>query len=223
MLLPSPEPQQPVTRARGRPSAAAADAIAEATLLASAFRAFAGRSYDSVALRDLAKQLGVSHNLINVRFGSKAELWKRAVDWRLAQASLPVVAAFESGGDPETRLRRMVHRFCLWATEHPDIVALTHFEGGCDGWRLDHIVQRFILPFKERLDALIAEVAAARSVTPISTPALMALLVQGVGFFFGARALQQRIGAATQVEPTHAPQHAAAIAEFLLGGLLPRA
>lgn len=221
VLLIDAVPEQSA-RPRGRPAANAAHAIDEAALLGRVFRAFAERGYDGVTLRDLAKQLGISHNLLNVRFGRKGELWKSAVDWRLAQAAVPVVAAFDLEGDPEARLRKLVHLFCRWATENSDVVALTHFEGGCEGWRLDHIVRHFILPFKERLDALIGEVAAVRPVSPISTSALMALLVQGVGFFFGAVALQRRLGAGAEVESANAPERASLMADFLLAGLLPR-
>lgn len=214
-------PDPPAPRPRGRPTANGAHAVDEAALLRSAFQAFAERGYDGVTLRDLAKRIGVSHNLLHVRFGGKDELWRRAVDRRLSEAAAPVIAAFDAEGDAEARLRRVVERFCLWATEQPDIVALTHHEGRREGWRLDHIAERFILPFKVRLDALVAAVAAERPVAAISTPALMAMLVQGVGFFFGSTPLQRRIGAGDEVDPAHAPAQASAMAGFLLAGLLP--
>ena len=190
-------------------------------LLALAFQAFAERGYEGTTLRELAKQLGVSHNLINVRFGKKADVWKQAVDWRLGRASSLVTVAFDADSDPESRLRTLVHLFCQWATEHSDIVALTRVEGYHNSWRLDYIVLHFILPFKERLDALVADVAATRTVSKLSTAALMAMLVQGVGYFFGAVPLQQRIGAGSEIEPRHARAQAALMADFLLAGLLP--
>ncbi|ARS26865.1 TetR/AcrR family transcriptional regulator [Sphingomonas sp. KC8] len=208
-------------RRRGRPAQNAAHAVDEGTLLALAFQTFAERGYEGTTLREIAKQLGVSHNLINVRFGKKADLWKRAVDWRLGRASLDVAVAFDVEDSPEARLRTLVHLFCRWATFHTDIVSLTHVEGYRNTWRLDYIVQHFILPFKERLDALVHDVALIRPVSPISTPALMALLVQGVGYFFGAQPLQQRIGAGPLVEPRHAEEQAVLMADFLLAGLLP--
>ena len=62
---------------------------------------FAERGYDATTVRKLARDLGVSHNLLNVRFGLKANLWKAAVDWRMAEASTTVVAAFDGQGDAE--------------------------------------------------------------------------------------------------------------------------
>jgi AcrR family transcriptional regulator len=221
MLIDVDPPMAAPIRRRGRPAQNAPQAVEEATLLALAFETFAERGYEGTTMRELAKRLGVSHNLINVRFGKKDELWKRAVDWRLGRASLLVTPAFDEAADAETRLRHLIHLFARWATEHTDIVGLTHVEGFRATWRLDHIVEHFIMPFKDRLDALMAEVAAIRPVTPISTPALMALLVQGMGFFFGAVPLQQRIGAGPEVAPQHAQRQAALMADFLIAGLLP--
>lgn len=214
---PTPAP----VRRRGRPAQNAAHAVEESTLLALAFQTFAERGYEGTTLRELAKQLGVSHNLINVRFGTKEDLWRRAVDWRLGRASSLVAVAFDVDSDAESRLRTLIHLFCRWAIDHGDIVALTRSEGYRPTWRLDYIVERFILPFKHRLDALIADVAAVRPVSPISTPALMSMLVQGVGYFFGATALQQLLGAGDAIAPDRAGPQADLMAEFLLAGLLP--
>lgn len=214
---------EPPLRTRGRPATNASLAVEEGRVLAMAFATFAERGYEGTTLRDLAKRLGVSHNLLNVRFGRKEELWARAVDWRMAQASPFVTVAFDEDADAETRLRHIIHRFCLWATSNGDIVALSALEGSRATWRLDYIVDCFIMPFKQRLDALIEQVGQTRPVSALSTAALMALLVQGVGFFFSAQALQERLGAGHEVDPLHAPDQAAFMADFLLAALLPPA
>lgn len=208
-------------RPRGRPPQDGALAVNEKDLLMVAFRTFAERGYEGTTLRELSRQLGVSHNLINVRFGTKAELWKRAVSWRLQRASLTVTAAFAETADDETRLRHLIHRFCIWATQHPDIVGLTHLEGRRATWRADYLAVRFIIPFKARLDALLNDVARSRPVPDIPSAALLAILVQGVGYFFGAVPLQKLLGAGEHIERANAPRHAALIADFLLSGLLP--
>lgn len=197
------------------------DALDEDRLLGLAFATFAERGYEGTTLRDLAKRLGVSHNLLNVRFGRKEELWTRAVDWRMAQASLFVVTVFDEDADPECRLRHLVERFCLWATKNSDIVSLTNVEGCRATWRLDHIVDRFIVPFQQQLDDLLDAVRRERTVHDISTPALMALLVQGVGYYFSAIPMQQRLGAGLEVDGDHAADQAKRLGEFLLAALLP--
>lgn len=210
----------PAPRRRGRPAVDTAHAIDESVFLAAAFSMFAERGYDATTLRELARDLGVSHNLLNVRFGLKANLWRAAVDWRMIEASTSVVAAFDGEGDAEQRLRDLVRRFCEWATENRDIVAISYHEGQRDSWRLEYIVQTFIRPFQVRLDALIDEVRAVRPVHALSTTALMALLVQGVGFYFAARPLQIRLGETSDASRETALIQARLFADFLIGGLL---
>ena len=210
-------------RSRGRPAQNAIQAVDEDRLLGLAFSTFAERGYEGTALRDLSKRLGVSHNLLNVRFGRKEDLWTRAVDWRMAQASPFVESAFDEQVDPEVRLRHLVEKFCLWATRNSDIVALTNVEGCRSTWRLDHIVDRFVRPFQARLDDLLEAVRRQRPVSPLPTPALMALLVQGVGYYFSAVPMQQRLGAGAEVDEEHAAGQAEMMARFILAALLPPA
>ncbi|HEY3850842.1 MAG TPA: helix-turn-helix domain-containing protein [Steroidobacteraceae bacterium] len=210
------------TRRRGRPRADAAHAVPEERVLDLAFRTFAERGYDGTTLRALAKRLGVSHNLLNVRFGTKAELWRRAVDARVAVAAPPVYAALDARGvDDETRLRGFVHRFCRWALENPDLVGITNVECRHASWRLDYIVDAYLLPFKQRLDGLMERLGRVRPLRPLSTPALMSILVQGVGFYFASRPMLERIGAAHEISAAGLPGQMLAFTDFILAGLLP--
>jgi TetR/AcrR family transcriptional regulator len=218
-----PRPK-PLSRRRGRPRADAVHAVPEARVLNLAFQTFARRGYEGTTLRALARQLGVSHNLLNVRFGTKSNLWRRAVDARVAQAAPPVYAAFDAPGlNDEWRLRQFIHRFCRWALENPELVGITNVECRHASWRLDHIVDGYLLPFKQRLDALMERVAAVRPVRQLSTPALMSILVQGVGFYFASGPMLERIGAAHEIAASQLDAQVQEFAEFILAGLLPAA
>jgi TetR/AcrR family transcriptional regulator len=218
-----PRPK-PLSRRRGRPRADAVHAVPEARVLNLAFQTFARRGYEGTTLRALARQLGVSHNLLNVRFGTKSNLWRRAVDARVAQAAPPVYAAFDAPGlNDEWRLRQFIHRFCRWALENPELVGITNVECRHASWRLDHIVDGYLLPFKQRLDALMERVAAVRPVRQLSTPALMSILVQGVGFYFASGPMLERLGAAHEIAASQLDAQVQEFAEFILAGLLPAA
>jgi TetR/AcrR family transcriptional regulator len=217
-----PQKTAQTSRRRGRPPSHAADGIREEQVLDLAFHAFAQRGYEGTTVRELAKQLGVSHNLLNVRFGTKADLWRRAVDARVARIAPPVFAAFDAPGlDDDARLHELVHRFCRWAADNPEFVALTHIEGRRATWRLGYIVEAYILPFKQRLDALITSIARKRPVRDISTSALMALLVQGVGFYFASGPLLDYMGHADEIAPERVGRQVGIFADFILAGLLP--
>jgi AcrR family transcriptional regulator len=203
-------------RRRGRPAANSAELMGEERLLARAFAQFAERGYDATTVRDLARQLGISHNLLNVRFGRKSDLWKAAVEWRLADASRDVEPAFDRDATAQERLVDLIERFCQWAAVHPDIVGICYHEGQRPGWRLDFIVNRFVRPFQARLDRLIEDVRVTRPVSPIATGALLALLVHGVGSYYALKPMQKLLtgdAARDQVE------QGSVMARFLIAGV----
>ena len=74
---------RPVSTAKkrpGRPAATAAPAPTDERMLRAALDEFAENGFAGTSVRKLARDLGVSHNLIPQRFGSKERLWYAAVD-----------------------------------------------------------------------------------------------------------------------------------------------
>jgi len=205
-------------RRRGRPRADARDSLDEAQLLRTAFARFAASGYEAATMRAMARELNVSHNLLNVRFGRKSELWKAAVDWRLREASQSVELAFAADGTAEERLRDLVRRFCRWALDNSDIVTISHQEGQQESWRLDYILQQFAMPFQRRLQRLLAEAADSSVIFPISSGALLALLVHGVGSYFALRPMHDALLQDGDKPPSLVEQ-AASMADFLLAGV----
>lgn len=221
MTKADPDEGAPIGRRRGRPPADAASAVPEERVLHLAFESFADLGYEGTTVRELAKRLGVSHNLLNVRFGSKADLWRRAVDWRVARFGAPVFSVFDrSDLDPESRLRLLVHRFCGWAAENPSFISISHAEGRRSTWRLDYLVALYIQPFKHSLDALFAQVLAIRPMQGISSSAFMAMLVQGVGFYFASTPMLEALGVGEEADPEAIPARVGEMADTLLAGLL---
>ena len=111
---------RPSPRRRGRPAAGAAASVSEAAVLDLAFQTFAQHGYEATTLRSLARRLGVSHNLLNVRFGAKADLWRRAVDARVAAIQPPVFAIFGRADlSEQQRFRELLYQFCRWTAQNP--------------------------------------------------------------------------------------------------------
>src|SRR5215471_12675459 len=66
----------------GKTSTSAGNDVAlQETMLEAALEAFAQRGYDGVSVRELNRQIGVSHNLAHHYFGSKDALWRAAIDY----------------------------------------------------------------------------------------------------------------------------------------------
>jgi AcrR family transcriptional regulator len=67
-------------RRPGRPARTDLPAAAADACLDRALEAFAERGFEGASIREIAAASGVSHGLLNVRFGSKMGLWIAAVD-----------------------------------------------------------------------------------------------------------------------------------------------
>src|SRR4030088_1374646 len=103
----------------GRPKAQDAPVTTE-QILDAAFRAFASYGYDGTTVRTLNRELGVSHNLIHQRFGSKHGLWDAAVDRAFGQQVTQLATSFDPTlSDPLDQLGHAIRRFVQYSAEHP--------------------------------------------------------------------------------------------------------
>src|SRR5258706_16452733 len=103
-------PKTPARRA-GRP-ANPTDVPTEPEILAGGLAAFAELGYEGASVRELARRLGVSHNFINDRYGSKGAFWRAVVDRALTAQAVRLGAALNvPGEDALERLRNLVHAF----------------------------------------------------------------------------------------------------------------
>src|ERR1700704_6282652 len=139
----------------GRPKAQDAPVTVE-QILDAAFRAFATYGYDGVAVRTLNRELGVSHNLIHQRFGSKLGLWYAAVDRAYGQQVAELSSAFDPTlTDPLDQLNHAIRRFGHYNAERPELLGLMNIEGRVDSERLDYIYEHYIAPALAPLGRLL--------------------------------------------------------------------
>src|SRR5262245_65841586 len=94
-----PEPAV-ARRPRGRPSRENGPVAPNDDLLPLALEAFADLGYEGASMRALCRRLGVSHNLLHQRFGSKDKLWFAAVDHGFGSMASSLVS--ESQADTYT-------------------------------------------------------------------------------------------------------------------------
>lgn len=128
----------------------------QARVLESALALFAEKGFDATSVRDIAAQAGVTHAVIRLHFGSKAQLWNCAVDYlfgRMAREMRPRPGepAFEDGrAGIECFMRRYVH----YCARHPEHARLMLQESMHDNEQLAYAVENHIAPshaFMERL------------------------------------------------------------------------
>ncbi|MCD5422434.1 TetR/AcrR family transcriptional regulator [Rhodococcus pyridinivorans] len=207
------------TAAWGRPRAAEAPAALE-DILAAALKAFARHGYEGVSVRMLNRELGVSHNLIHQRFGSKEGLWYAAVDWGFGPMIADLAERIDPAiGDPLELLRDVVRRFLLHAAWRPELLALMNIEGGLDTDRLNYIYENYVVPVTKPMDQLLTHLADHGRIRPIPLRSFHLLIAHGGAALFTLVPLARRFDPADPLDPDLAQAHAKCIADLVIAGL----
>jgi AcrR family transcriptional regulator len=203
----------------GRPRAQDAPVTVE-QILDAAFRAFATYGYDGVAVRTLNRELGVSHNLIHQRFGSKLGLWYAAVDRAFGQQVTELATAFDPTlADPLDQLNHAIRRFVHYNAERPELLGIMNIEGGVAGERLDYIYDNYIAPALAPLGRLLDHLRKEGRVRPISIRALFFLIAHGAAAPFTLAPLARRFDDADPLDPSQVAEQAALTADVITSGL----
>jgi TetR/AcrR family transcriptional regulator len=206
-------------RRRGRPKAADAPATSE-EILDAAFRAFATHGYEGVSVRTLNRELGVSHNLIHQRFGSKEGLWYAAVDRAFGSQVAELATTFDPTlTDPLDQLNHAIRRFLHYSAEHPELLGLMNIEGRVESERLDYIYDLYIGPALAPLGLLLQFLTTQGQIRPVSLRALLFLIGHGAAAPFTLTPLARRFEDTEPLDPVEIERHAAMVADILTNGL----
>jgi AcrR family transcriptional regulator len=203
----------------GRPRAQDAPVTLE-RILDEAFRAFATYGYDGVTVRTLNRELGVSHNLIHQRFGSKQGLWYAAVDRAFSQQVTELATAFDPTlVDPLDQLNHAIRRFVSYSAERPELLGLMNIEARVDSERLDYIYDNYVAPALAPLGRLLEYLQENGRIRPISLRALFFLIAHGAAAPFTLAPLARHFDKADPLDPKQVATHAALTADVITGGL----
>jgi len=203
----------------GRPKAQDAPVTLE-QILDAAFRAFATSGYDGVAVRTLNRELGVSHNLIHQRFGSKQGLWYAAVDRAFSQQVTQLATAFDPTlADPLDQLNHAIRRFVHYSAERPELLGLMNIEARIDSERLDYIYDNYVAPALAPLGRLLDHLHKNGRIRPISLRALFFLIAHGAAAPFTLAALAHHFDNTDPLDPNQVAEQAALTADLITNGL----
>ena len=213
-MLTQTKPERP----RGRPKASESVPLEE--ILGRALTMFATVGYDGMSLRTLNRELGVSHNLIYQRFGTKQELWRAAVDFGFGRLMRHMQGLFDPTlTDPLEQLRVAAHRFLIYSADHPELVALMNIEGRQDTDRLSYIYDTYIEPVLKDVARLLAHLADQKVIRPIPLRTFHFLLAHGATAPQGLVPLATKFDPTSPREPAAIDEHAALVSTILVEGL----
>jgi TetR/AcrR family transcriptional regulator len=203
----------------GRPRAQDAPVTLE-QILDAAFRAFATYGYDGAAVRTLNRELGVSHNLIHQRFGSKQGLWYAAVDRAFSQQVTQLATGFDPTlADPLDQLNYAIRRFVRYSAERPELLGLMNIEARVDSERLDYIYDTYVAPALAPLGLLLDYLRENGRIRPISLRALFFLIAHGAAAPFTLAPLARHFDSTDPLDTNHVALQAPLTADVITSGL----
>lgn len=211
-------------RPRGRPAAAEGAAASDDEVLDAALEAFAESGYAAMSVRELARNLGVSHNLLPQRFGSKERLWYAAVDHGFVRLLAELVTVADDDPEDEVAaLRAWVLRFVEANAARPALLRIINMEAVTGGPRLDYLFDRYIEPVRQFGQDALDELYAAGRIRTSSVGLLYFLMTNGAGGATTFPGLASRLGASIDREDPEAVHHyAVEVVDVLFEGLRPR-
>lgn len=189
----------------------------EGVLLDAALMAFAASGFDGMSVRMLCRLLGVSHNLVHERYGTKDRLWHAAVDHGFRSLAVTLAEAAQAAPpDPLDRLRAILVRYVEATAARPALIRVINNEAAEPGPRLDYVFDRFIRPAHEVADATLRLLEAEGRARRVPAATLHFLVGHGAGGLTSLPALARAFGPA---DPDPVDQARAAV-DIILRGIL---
>jgi AcrR family transcriptional regulator len=192
-------------------------------ILAAALEVFADVGYEGTSILELTRQLGVSHNLLHARLGSKREIWEAAVAHgleQLEQETREIARIRKVDTDPAGGLHAFFVSFLLALAAHPAILKLMNYEGARQSDRLDTIAGRFLAHGFQGFRQVLAEGVESGDFREVSPSALFLLLAHGGGALFCLRPLARHLGERIRRSPAVLRAQADEVADLLLRAVL---
>src|SRR4030095_2504915 len=113
-----------------------------------------------MSVRELTRQLGVSHNLVHHYFRSKVELWRAAIDHSFGTVTAELAKAFGAAPAQADVLASLRQAMIIVLTVTAAFPANGHISvrgGALGGERLDYIFSRYVVPNLEPWRTLLGQ------------------------------------------------------------------
>lgn len=189
-------------------------------ILAAALQAFSEKGFDGATTREIATRADVTLGLLQYYFGSKASLWRAAVDLAFAEMRTGLESVLEAGGpsDERERLRLLVRAHVHFVARRPEFVRIMHDEGKRRGPRMRWLVDRYVKPL---FDAVIPSIERAQEagILPagIAPVHFVYIMAGSAGVMFHQAEECKRVAGIDPSEDAVIEAHARALEHLLVG------
>lgn len=194
----------------------------QARILDGALELFSSRGFEATSVRDIAAMANVSHAVIRLHYGSKAQLWQRAVDHLFDRV---VIEMRPQPGDPDFEdgskgIACFVRQYVRYCARHPEHARLMLLEAMHDNEQLQYAVEKHIAPSHRFLERLLNP-AMAQGIVPDVPIVNLIYIVAAAGQSVFALAQEARLIYGTDVlNDEFVECHADTVIRLLLGPAL---
>lgn len=179
--------------------------------------AFAELGYDNTTVRELARRIGVNHNFIGDRFGSKLSFWYAVVEFACEESGLTSVPAGQLPDDELLRVwLRSIYRS---AVHYPHLHRLLADESAHESERLDFLYDKYVEPTLGRIQDPIDRLTAAGRIPDMPRNVLFFALI-GSTMAMTHTPLARRLGRPEALSNTELARYADQLSDFVIAGLL---
>lgn len=181
---------------------------------------FADRGFQEASLAAIARRVGVTAPLVLYHFGSKANLWREALDVFCAGFAAVVDEAMDDGSrlDGRDALRLVVRRLVVFFAVNPAAYRLMRDEAGGPG-ATDSVVARTLKPVVVRLESLHARAVREGTLNPAPFATTFFMILGALSCYLESRRLASQLFGDAADEPDWIEDYADQVVALCFDGL----
>lgn len=164
-------------------------------ILEAALAEFADKGFQEASLASIARHVGVTAPLVLYHFGSKANLWREALEVFCANLGAAVDQAIVEGRGLDGRegLRRLVRGLVLFFSTHRAAYRLLREEGAADSGGGEWFASRSLRPVVEKIEAAWQRAVDEGSVRPAPFGTTLFMILGAASCYLESRSLASRL------------------------------
>jgi len=164
-------------------------------ILEAALSEFAEKGYEDASLTGIARKVGVTAPLILYHFGSKANLWKDAMEIQCVRLDCVVVTALEDSSAMSGRnaLRMMIRRLVQFSAANPAMHRLLTDDAMSTGPHADWLSATHLAPVFAKIESVFNRAVDEGCVRPMPFELALFMILGAASQYLDARKMAEKV------------------------------
>lgn len=209
-------------RKRGRPSEQ--KAVDQDLILRTALKSFARNGYGGVSLNSLAREVGVADSNLHYHFGSKEDLWKKALSLVGGEIirELDDLARLAKDLDGIEQMKLIHKKIVYISAQYPEFQQIVVQEVFSKSDRSKWLIQELLGPIYTYSDSLRKQEQAAGRIKDIPSANMISFIIGSITTLFSRSYLMEAQYGIDPFDKAEVERHADIINDLLFNGMLVR-